>query len=168
MHSQAKAVSRCAVLCALAMAFSYIEAIVPFYGAVRLPGFKLGIANIVVLYAMRRSRVQAAVVALCKVVLSFFLFGGATAFIFSLCGGVLSYFAMLFSVLLFDKYLSNIGHSVIGAFFHNSGQLAAAVFVVGSSAVVSYYPFLIISAVISGTTCGLILNITERRLPHEL
>ena len=168
MHSSAKAVSRCAIYCALAMVFSYIEAIVPFYGAVRLPGFKLGIANIVVLYVMKRSRVHAAIVAFCKVAVSFFIFGGATAFMFSLCGGILSYFAMLVSVSFFDKYLSNVGHSVVGAFFHNSGQLVAALFLIGSSAALSYYPFLIISAVVSGTVCGLILNITERRLLNEI
>lgn len=167
MHSSANAVSRCALLCALAMIFSYIEAIVPIYAFIPLPGFKLGLANIVVLYTMHKRRSAAAVVMAVKVLLSFFMFGGATTFVFSLFGGVLAYGAMWLSVTFFDKYLSDVGHSVIGAFFHNSGQLLAASFIIGSSASLSYYPFLIFSAVISGGLCGMVLNIIEWRLKNE-
>ncbi len=167
MRTQAKAVSRCALLCALAMVLSYIEAIVPIYAVIPLPGFKLGLANIVVLHAMKRSKAQAALVMTVKVLLSFLLFGGVTSFLFSLSGGVLSYLAMWLSVSFAHRYLSDIGHSVIGAFAHNSGQLIAAMLVMGSGGVISYYPFLIVSAVISGGICGLLLNTIEWRLSHE-
>ncbi|MBQ8416325.1 MAG: Gx transporter family protein, partial [Clostridia bacterium] len=40
-----------AFLCALAMMLSYLEAILPLYAIAPLPGFRLGLANIVVVAA---------------------------------------------------------------------------------------------------------------------
>lgn len=167
MRTPAKSVSACALMCSLVMILSYIEAIVPIYAFIPIPGFKLGLANIVVLYAMRRNKMQAALVMATKVLLSFLLFGGVTSFIFSLFGGILSYISMFLSLSFANRYISYIGHSVIGAFAHNSGQLIAAIMVMGSGAVISYYPFLTVSAVISGSICGFILNTIEWRLNNE-
>ena len=77
------------MLFALAIAFSYLESLVsPLLGL--MPAIKLGLSNIVVMYALLFLRTRTAVLLVVLKALFAFLTRGATAGFLSLCGGALS------------------------------------------------------------------------------
>lgn len=148
----AKRISVIAVFTALALIFSYIEAIIPFNLGV--PGVKLGIANIVVVCALYIFGVkEAAGISLIRVFVIGLLFGNAVSLIYSLSGAVLSIAVMIICKRL---KLSVIGVSAMGGIFHNVGQLSAAALILNSSAVMYYYPVLFISGIVTGIIIGMV------------
>lgn len=148
----AKRISVIAVFTALALIFSYIEAIIPFNLGV--PGVKLGIANIVVVCALYIFGVkEAAGISLIRVFVIGLLFGNAVSLIYSLSGAVLSIAVMIICKRL---KLSVIGVSAMGGIFHNVGQLSAAALILNSSTVMYYYPVLFISGIVTGIIIGIV------------
>lgn len=148
----AKRISVIAVFTALALIFSYIEAIIPFNLGV--PGVKLGIANIVVVCALYIFGVkEAAGISLIRVFVIGLLFGNAVSLIYSLSGAILSIAVMIICKRL---KLSVIGVSAMGGIFHNVGQLSAASLILNSSAVMYYYPVLFISGIVTGIIIGIV------------
>ena len=143
-----------ASLLGAALLISYVESFIP---AIPVPGVKLGLANMcVLLCAYLVSLPDAAMVSLCRIVVSSLLFGGVPSLWFSLLGGAMSFLALTVCKLCFSKYLSAVGISVICAAFHNFGQILAAAVMLGSSAVFGYLPLLLISAAICGTITGFV------------
>lgn len=144
-----------AFVCA-ALALSYLESLIPIQFIIPLPGFKLGLANIAVtVCAFRYSPKDAAAVSLCRILISFLLFGGVTSLLFSLFGAALSCAAL---ILPTKKRigLSFIGVSIICALAHNTGQCIAAFILIGR-AVLSYVPALLSASLIYGALCGIVL-----------
>ncbi len=151
MMTNAKKTAYCAMLTALSMIFSYIEALIPL--SVGIPGVKLGLSNLVVvsgLYFLPAGWVL--LVLVLKVTLVSFLFGNVSMLIYSMAGGVLSFLVML--LLKRIKGVSMIGVSMAGGVSHNIGQLIVAVAVVQSVAPFSYLPVLIAAGAVSGTAIG--------------
>ena len=144
-------VAKIGVFVALAMVFSYVEVLIPFYFGI--PGVKLGIANIVVVTGlfMLKPR-EVFLISLFRIMLMGFLFGNGVSVLYSLSGGLLSFGVML----LLKKYnlLSIIGISVAGGIFHNIGQIMAAALVLHSKAVIYYLPVLLAAGVITGSLIG--------------
>lgn len=160
-----KQLTLCAVLAALALALSYIEAFFPLALLVPLPGVKLGLANIVTLYALYA---LGAPMALCiltvRCLLGAMFAGNASAFLFSLLGGLS---AMLVMILLRQaKGLSIFGVSVGGAAAHNCGQTAAAMLTLGNAAPLSYLPLLLIVSLFTGALSGFITSLLFRAAAH--
>ena len=88
----------CAVLTALALALSYMENFIPLSAAIPLPGIKLGLANIVTLFALYALGAgQALMILAARCILGSLFAGNLNALIFSLMGGVT---AMLVTVRL--------------------------------------------------------------------
>ena len=82
------------MLFALAIALSYLESLVsPLLGL--MPAIKLGLSNIVVMYALLFLRTRTALLLVVLKALFAFLTRGATAGFLSLCGGALSLAVML-------------------------------------------------------------------------
>ena len=78
-----------AILAALALIFSYIEAILPL--SVGIPGVKLGLANLVILIALYEMDARYALtINLVRICLSGLLFSGLFAMLYSLAGGLIS------------------------------------------------------------------------------
>lgn len=153
------------MLCA-ALLFSYLESFLPFAAWLPLPGFKLGLPNLVVMFAaLRFSLLDAVVISLSRVLLIAILFGHAGSFLFSLCGAVLSLFALLLLTHFKCRFVSCIGLSVTCAEFHNAGQLLAALLLFSVQAALMYAPLLIFIALVSGTVNGILLRILLKRLP---
>lgn len=149
----AKKVSYCAMLTALAMIFSYVEALVPISFGV--PGMKLGVANIVTvigLYFLRPKEVL--VILVMRILLTGFMFGNGMSIMYSLAGGILSFFVML--LLKKCRDFSMVGVSMIGGIFHNVGQIIMAVVVAENAAIFYYLPILAISGVITGFVIGIV------------
>ena len=163
MKITTKQLTLCAVLSALALALSYVEGMFPL--PVPLPGFKLGLANIWTVYALKAlGAPYALAILLVRVLLGAMFAGNASALIYSLLGG---FAAMLAMILLkrFDK-LSVYGVSVGGAAAHNCGQVAAAVLTLGSAAPLAYLPVLLIVALFTGALTGFIAALLFRAMAN--
>ena len=152
------------MLLALALLLSYVESLVPL--AFALPGMKLGLANLAVMYAFFNvSRLHGVAISLLRVCLVSLLFGQASSFFFALCGACLSALALFLLSLVGDR-LSRIGVSVGCAAAHGIGQVLAAVILYGTAGVVSYLPYLLLAALPFGALCGLLLCLCERAIPQ--
>ncbi len=82
-----------ALTTAIALVLSFIESQIPAFVAV--PGVKMGLANIAIVYALYRlGWKEAALISLIRVVLVSLLFGSAASFLYSLAGAVLSLLGM--------------------------------------------------------------------------
>lgn len=148
-----KVIARFGILAALALVLGYAEQWIPI--APGVPGIKLGLSNTVLLYAVyMASPVEAAMLMVCKVVLSGFMFAGFSAMLYSLAGGILSLIVML--ILSRVPKIGVIGVSAAGAVSHNIGQLAAASLMLGVGTVWVYLPALMLSGVIMGPITGYI------------
>lgn len=155
-------ISRFALLTALAMVLSWVESLVPLSAAV--PGVKLGLTNLVVLFALYRMSVKAAwCLSLVRVLLVSFTFGNAFSLWYSLAGAILSLLVMM--ALKATGKFSVTGVSVAGAVCHNLGQILVAMAVLQSTAVAFYYPALLLSGTIAGVCIGLAGGVLVRRIP---
>lgn len=150
-------IAKNALLAALAIIFGYIESLLP---AAPVPGIKLGISNIVILFALKSSdKFGAVFIMLIKVFVSSLLFSGLNTLFYSLTGGILSLIAMVIA-LHFKFGTATAG--IAGGVFHNIGQIIAAAAVLCSTAVFVYLPVLIVSGTavgfITGSVCKTVLS----------
>ena len=107
------------MLFALAIALSYLESLVsPLLGL--MPAIKLGLSNIVVMYALLFLRTRTALLLVVLKALFAFLTRGATAGFLSLCGGALSLAVML---VLLQLPVSGYIFCAGSALAHNLGYL---------------------------------------------
>lgn len=149
------------MLVALAFIFSYIESLIPI--TVGIPGIKLGLANMVIivtLYTMGTG--PAFVLSLVRIVLTGFTFGNLAMMMYSLGGGMLSLLIMVIARKM--KLFSVTGVSVLGAVFHNIGQILVAAIVVENSSLFYYLPVLLVSGVFFGVVIGMVGAILIKRL----
>ena len=138
---------------ALALVCSYIETLIPF--SFGIPGIKLGLTNIIVvlmIYCVGAK--EAFAVSIFRIILVGFMFGNAFSIIYSLAGGMLSFFAMY--LLIRFKVLKCVSVSVIGGICHNIGQIIIATIVVENINIMWYLPVLLVAGVITGFIIGLI------------
>jgi heptaprenyl diphosphate synthase len=146
-----KRVARYALLIALAMALSWLESLVPL--SMAAPGMKLGLTNIVVVFALYRISLRdAAVLSLVRVLLVSMTFGNAYSFAYSLAGAVLSLTVM--AVLKRTGKFSILGVSIAGGVGHNLGQIAVAMAVLGTARLAWYLPALLVSGTLAGAAVG--------------
>ena len=149
------------MLIALAMVLSFIESQIPAFVAV--PGMKLGLANIAIVFALYSLGFREALgVSLIRVVLSAILFGSVVSGLYSAAGAILSLLGM--ALLKKSGFFGTVGVSVSGAVLHNLGQIGIACFILRTQALVYYLPFLILSAVLSGVVIGIISAVLVERL----
>lgn len=153
MRRAARSLALCAVLTALALGLSYAERMIPLGLVAPLPGIKLGLANVVTLVTLCLAGPGAAFgVLIARCFLGSLFAGSLSGLLFSLTGGLLAMGVMCLARK--SRRLSVYGVSVCGAAAHNIGQIAAAVAVMQTPAVISYLPLLLITAVISGLITG--------------
>lgn len=119
-----------ALLTGLSLVLFVIEMQVP--PPLPLPGVKIGLANVVTVYAVFRFRPgEALMILLARIFLAAVFAGQAASLLYSLAGGLLCLAGMLCLRRLFS--LSRLWLcSLIGAVLHNTGQLAAAVLLLGT------------------------------------
>ena len=130
------------MLFALAIALSYLESLVsPLLGL--MPAIKLGLSNIVVMYALLFLRTRTALLLVLLKALFAFLTRGATAGFLSLCGGALSLAVML---VLLQLPVSGYIFCAGSALAHNLGQLAGAAVLLSSAMALGYAPVLLAAA----------------------
>ena len=157
-----------ALLITVAFMLSYIEFLVPLPSSLGVPGIKLGLANIVTLFAIfYPGRRYAVIILLARIFLQSTLFGSVTALIFSLCGGLFSFFIMCLMQIKFDKWFSLIGISIAGSAAHNIGQILAACVYFKTASVICYLPILLMAAVLMGLVTGYIAVLLFKALERS-
>lgn len=161
---KAKKLTELAMLTAVALIIFVVELQIP--NPIPIPGVKLGLANIITVYAIYRYRVrEVLLVVLCRTILGSIFGGNMMALFYSLAGGLLC----LVGMLLFKRILSQ-KHiwlcSVFGAVFHNIGQVAAACLIAGWGMLV-YLPFLLLSGCLAGAFTGGCAQLVIRRSKLE-
>ena len=146
-----KRIARYTLLVSLAMVLSWLESLIVFPGL--LPGMKVGLTNLVVVFALyRMSPRDAAAVSLARVALVSLTFGNAYSFAYSLAGAALSLAVM--TGLKRTGRFSILGVSISGGVCHNLGQLGVAMAVLGTARLGWYLPWLMAGGVAAGTAVG--------------
>ena len=150
-----------ALLTALALIIFVVELQIP--NPFPIPGVKLGLANIITVYAVYHYRArEVLLVVLIRILLGAVFSGNMAAMLYSLAGGMLCLVGMLpLKRLLSEKYLWVL--SVLGAVFHNIGQTAAACLIAGWG-VLAYLPFLLVSGCLAGAFTGVCAQLVVRRI----
>lgn len=157
-----------AIMVAAAMMLSYLEVLLPLNLMIPLPGFRLGLANIVITLAFCLiSPFDAAIVSALRILLMGLLFGSATSLYFSALGGIFAFLALLLCKFLLTK-CSFLGISALCAAAHNCGQIVAASTLFGGAVVFSYLPWLLLASGIYGGIVGVLLNLLMPRMERFL
>ena len=147
-----KKISLISMLIAISLCIFVIEAQIPV--PVPFPGVKCGISNVLVLITMiLLDRKSAGAVLFLRIILSAVILGHGMSMIYSFFGGTFAFLLMAVLIKPLKDYVWVV--SVFGALAHNFGQMLAACIFLGK-AVLSYYPVLVISAIITGIFTGII------------
>lgn len=149
-----------AMLTALALIIFVIELHFP---DIAIPGVKLGLANIITVYAVFVYQPsETAMLVACRVILGAMFTGNMSALIYSASGALLCLLGMLYL-----KRFLNLNYiwlcSILGGMLHNIGQILSAMAVMQTTAVISYLPVLILSGSIAGLFTGLCAQAVLKR-----
>ena len=161
----ARRITLLALLTAIALTIFMVEAQIPSL-LPAIPGIKLGLANIVTLYAVFvMGAGDALLILLARVFLGAVFSGQMMTLLYSLGGGLLAWLVMvLLSKVLTRQQLWLC--SPVAAVFHNIGQLLVAAGVLKSWAVMAYLPYLLLSGVITGFFTGWCAQFLVQRLDN--
>ncbi len=146
-----------------------IEGMIPLTYIV--PGAKLGLANIVNLIGLVLLGFSAGLqILIIRIILGSLIIGSFLTFNFflSLSGGLLGYLVMSFTYYYFRGKFSLIGISILGALFHNIGQIITAYFIIVNTGIFYYLPYLMLISVPTGMGVGLVTLLSIKYLPDDL
>lgn len=153
------------IMLALALICSYVEALIPI--PLGIPGIKLGLANIVIVFALYSMGIkEALLLSVMRVTISGFMFGNVVAIAYSLTGGLLSLLVMY--LLKKTEKLSCISISIAGGIFHNIGQLIIAAVLVDNYYVLYYVLVLMIAGFITGACIGIVAQEVLIRIGKQI
>lgn len=157
-----KKLTRMALLTTVALIIFMVEAQIP--SPIPIPGIKLGLANIVTVYAMfALSPGQTLAILVCRVFLGSVFSGQLMTLFYSMGGGLLCWLIMLLlRRILSKKQLWVAG--VFGAIFHNIGQIIVAILLTRTPGLVAYLPILMVSGILTGAFTGLCAQFLLARL----
>lgn len=157
-----KRLTELALLATIALTIFIIELRIP--NPFPIPGIKLGMANIITVYALCRYRAgEVLMILLTRIVLGALFAGSVMSLFYSLVGGMFC----LAGMLLLRHVIPEQGiwfASVIDTVLHNAGQIAAAVLVTGTAGVIAYFPVLLVSGCLAGLFTGLCAQAAIRGL----
>lgn len=162
-----KKFTRLSMLLALAIVLNIIESFIPFFNGI-IPGLRLGLANTITLLVLFIYGFKDAfTLSILRVFLVGILRTGLFSFpfFFSFGGVVLSLFMMQ---LVKKTGLSIIGISMIGSISHCVGQIIMAYFLLNTSSILYYLPWLLLFSLPTGIIIGFIskelVNYFQKRL----
>ncbi len=146
---------------ALAMVLSFLESLIPPF--VAIPGIKVGLANLVIVFLLYKLGWQyAAAVSLVRVLLSSMLFGNLQILVFSLAGAFLSLLGM--ALMKKAGAFSLISVSVLGGILHNIGQITVACIWTSTPEIIYYLPVLLLSGTFAGVVIGIVSGLVTKKL----
>ncbi len=160
--SKTRKITTMAMLFALAMVLSYMEGMLPPMPYLP-PGFKLGLSNIITMYTLfYMGKKQAFLIAILKSGFVLITRGGVSG-VLSLAGGISSLIVMIILAFVFKDKISYLLLSVMGAIFHNMGQLAVVTLIMVNTYALWYTPVLIVAGIVMGSVTGTLLKVV---MPH--
>lgn len=141
-------------LTAISVVISIIESYFTFIGNI-VPGLKLGLANIIILFALYKYNFKTAIsVSIVRVlIVALIRTGFGINFFFSLSGAIFSIVSMF---LVKKTKLSIIGVSLIGSVFHSIGQVLVGIVVLDNYNIIYYLPYLLLFSIPTGILIGII------------
>lgn len=162
-NKKAKNLTFISICSTVAILLSYVEILFPpIFAAV--PGIKIGLPNIAVIFVLYRFGVKEAVaVSFVRIVIISMLFGNPMVFAYSVAGALLS--LVIMTLLKKFDFLSMVGVSVAGGVSHNLGQILMAMLLLDTAEIVYYMIVLTFTGIISGALIGLCASYLLKFLP---
>ena len=150
-----------ALLTAIALTIFMIEAQIP--ALVPIPGVKLGLANIVTVFAVFvLGPKEAAMILAARVFLGAVFAGNFSTIFYSAAGGLCAIAVTIaLRKVLTVKQLWVAG--ALGAIAHSVGQMAMAVVMTGTPGIIVYLPMMIACSIITGLFTGLCAQLLVNR-----
>lgn len=143
-----------AVLASLGAIIGLFEAMIPLPFAI--PGFRLGLSNIVVLVSLViLGYKEGIVVAIMKSIVLLLLSGNVSSFIYSLAGSIISSIAMSLALAYGSKIFSMPSISIIGALGHNIAQVSVSALILKNIYMFTYLPVLMVLGIFTGIFVGI-------------
>lgn len=166
MKNRSRTVAFLGLCTALALILAYVEILIqPLFPS--LPGIKMGLPNVIIVFLLYRRGVGTAVgVSLVRILLVSILFGNVMALWYSLAGAVLS-LGVMFLLHRLD-WLSPVGVSVAGGVTHNVGQILMAMLLLETAELGYYLVVLTVSGTVAGVLVGLCGALLIQKIPRKL
>ena len=165
MNNRTKKMTALALTISFALILSFVESRIPAF--VAIPGVKVGLANIAVIFTLYKFGLkEAVVVSILRIVIVSMLFGSPVSLMYSAAGAILS----LCTMVLLKKLtrLTEVAVSVCGGVMHNVGQITMASVLFDTNLVVYYMPFLILSGTLAGLVVGAAAALLIKRIDLKL
>ncbi len=151
-----------AILSCVGILLGYVESLL--IPDLFLPGMKLGISNIVILYAVINMRKRDAFcIGLIKSLVNGLAFSGLMSCFYSVCGVFLSVLIMIMLKKFYPLFFSCTGISVAGSAFFNIGQVLAAVLILRTIAPIYYLGYYLLLSVLTGIVTGIVTEIIIKK-----
>ena len=165
MQLKTKRMTELAMLTATALIIFIIELQIP--NPIPIPGVKLGLANIITVYAVYHYRAgEVLLLVFVRIFLGALFSGYFSTILYSFAGSALCLLGMLLLEKVIDeKYLWL--SSVFGAVLHNLGQITVAFLITATPGVFVYVPFLLVSGCLSGAFTGACAQLILHRIPGK-
>lgn len=153
-----------ALLTAIALTIFMIEAQIP--ALVPIPGIKLGLANIVTVFAVFvLGPGEAAAILFCRIFLGAVFAGNFSTILYSGAGGLCAILTTIgLRKMLTMQQLWVAG--ALGAVAHSLGQMAAAIAITGTPSLAMYLPVMILCSLITGVFTGFCAQFVSKRGKH--
>ncbi|MBQ7801052.1 MAG: Gx transporter family protein [Oscillospiraceae bacterium] len=153
--------TRMALLTAIALTIFMLEAQIP--ALVPVPGVKLGLANIVTVFAVFvLGPGEAAMILAARVFLGAVFAGNFSTIFYSAAGGACAIAVTIgLRKILTAKQLWVAG--ALGAVAHSIGQMAMAVLLTGTPGLIAYLPVMIACGIVTGLFTGLCAQLLVNR-----
>ena len=150
-----------ALLTAIALTIFVVEAQIP--ALVPIPGVKLGLSNIVTVFAVfTLGGKEACAILFCRIFLGAIFAGNFSTILYSAGGGACAILlTIVLRSILTKKQLWVAG--ALGAVAHSIGQMGAAIVIAGTPGLVVYLPIMIVCSVITGVFTGLCAQVLLNR-----
>lgn len=148
------------LLVAMALVLHIVERNIPV--PFITPGAKLGLANLVTVIALYTlaNKWDIFKVISVRIILSALFGGPVSSLMYSMMGGSLSFLMMVVIKEIGKEEVSIIGVSVVGAVFHNMGQIIVACMILNNIGITLYLPVLSIVGIVTGVFIGMAANYT--------
>ncbi len=157
-----KRIAELGMLTSLALIIFTVELRIP--NIIPVPGVKLGLANIITVYAVYHySAGETAMILLCRILLGSVFSGNVSSLLYSASGAVACLAGMLVLRHVFSENQIWIC-SIFGALLHNAGQITAAAVIMKTVSVTAYFPVLAVSGAIAGAFTGMCAMFVLKRL----
>lgn len=149
------------MLCAIALTIFMVEAQIP--PLVPMPGVKMGLSNIVTVFAVfSLGPWEAAAILFVRIFLGAVFAGNFSTIFYSAAGGLCAILVTIgLRKVLKTKQLWVAG--CIGAVAHSIGQMAMAILLTLTPSLVIYLPIMIVCSIITGTFTGLCAQVLVNR-----